>query len=182
MRAAYRNEGRRLVAEVKSGKFADVPRRRLIDTLGAAAARRAGLAAGAVADAWWRAAPEMVESAPTLFGHGEATVLLARERLGFWLAELESLPSRLRGRRVGRRLRRRLADTARRGSLDPRFRPDPAAARRLAKVPRLIETAQERLAEELRGILHTDSLRFADRLGPEVPPGVLAELMEDGGE
>ncbi len=179
MRAVYRQEGRRLVAEIKSGKFATVPERRLIDALTSAAARRAGLAARAVAEVWHRVAPDLVEGAPELFGHGPDTLLAARERLGFWLAELKGLPARAAGgRRVGRRTRRKLAAAALRGSLDPRFRPDAATARRLSRTPGLIDAARERLAEELHGILHTDSLRFVDRLGPGLPEGILSELAE----
>lgn len=176
LRAVYRHQGRRLVAEVRSGRFASISGALLLDALTSTAARRAGLAAAAVAETWQRVAPELIEDAPELFGHGAETVSAARDRLGFWLAELESLPARLRGRRVGWWARRKLAAAARRGALDPRFRPDAATTRRLSRTPLLIDSARERLAEELHGILHTDSRRFLDRLGPEVPRGILSEL------
>jgi hypothetical protein len=55
-------------------------------------------------------------------------------------------------------------------------------ARRLAKIPGLVESARDRLADELRGILETDSLRFVERLGPAVAGTDLTELSTGGFE
>ncbi len=124
----------------------------------------------------------MVESVPDLFGHGIETLEVARDRLEFWLSEVDDLPRRMSRRRLGARIRRRLAESVRIASIDPRHVPGRRVARRLAKIPGLVESARDRLADELRGILETDSLRFVERLGPVVTgrdlTGLFAEAYE----
>ncbi len=176
MRAMYRDEARRLIAEVRRGKLASVGSDRLIEGLSSAATRRAGLAARATAEIWHELAPGLVEQVPDLFGHGAGTLAAARDRLGFWLADIEELARRRSPRRFGRRKRRRLIDSVLQASIDPRHSPDSRTARRLATTPELVESARDRLADELRGILETDSLRFVERLGPAVSGNILTEL------
>ena len=65
-------------------------------------------------------------------------------------------------------------------TFDPEHRPGRATRRFVRRVPELVETARHTLVEEIDGILVTDSLRFVDVLGPSAPPGLLAELTEDG--
>ena len=176
MRSIYRGEARRLIAEVRSGKFSTLPADDLVDVLASAATRRAGLAARACAEMWHESAPEMVEGSPDLFGHGVDTLEAARERLAFWLAEIDDLPARMSGKRGGRRKRRRLVQTLRISSIDPRYVPKRKVARRIEKIPGIVDSARERLADELRGILATDELRFAERLGPAVTGTTLSDL------
>ncbi len=182
MRAIYRAEGRRLVAEVRRGKFAGTGVAELVDGLASAATRRAGLAARTSAELWHKSEPAIVESVPDLFGHGIETLEVAHDRLEFWLSELDDLPRRMSRRRLGARNRRRLAESVRIASIDPRYVPGRRVARRLAKIPGLVESARDRLADELRGILETDSLRFVERLGPVVTGRDLTELSAEAYE
>jgi energy-coupling factor transporter ATP-binding protein EcfA2 len=176
MRSIYRGEARRLIAEVRGGKFSTLPADDLIDVLASAATRRAGLAARTCAEMWHESAPEMIERSPDLFGHGVDTLEAARERLAFWLAEIDDLPGRMGGRRWGRRKRRRLAEALRMSTIDPRYTPTRRTARRLERIPGIVDSARERLADELRGILATDEMRFSERLGPTVTGNTLSEL------
>ena len=182
MRALYREEARRLVAEVLGGKFAGTSVAELVDGLASAATRRAGLAARASAELWHESEPAIVDPVPDLFGHGIETLQVAHERLEFWLSEVDGLPRRMSKRRIGARGGRRLAEFVRIASIDPRHIPGRNVARRLAKIPGLVESARERLADELRGILETDSLRFVERLGPAVAGIDLTELSTGGFE
>ena len=176
MRSIYRAEERLLISAVRSGKFASLEADRLIEGLASAATRRAGLAARATAESWLESAPHVIERAPDLFGHGVATLGVARERLGFWLSEVDDLPRRASRRRLSARKQRRVAGSLRVASIDPRHAPDRMVARQMAKSPGLLESARDLLADELRGILETDSLRFVERLGPAVGGGTLTEL------
>jgi hypothetical protein len=176
MRSIYRGEARRLIADVRSGKFSTLPADDLVEVLASAATRRSGVAARTCAELWNESAPEMIERFPDLFGHGAETLEAARERLAFWLAEIDDLPARMSGRRMGRRKRRRLAQVLRTLSIDPRYVPNRRMARRLEKIPGIVESARERLADELRGILASDELRFSERLGPAVTGTTLSDL------
>jgi len=176
MRSIYRDETRLLISAVRSGEFALLENVRSFEGLASAATRRAGLATRASAELWHESAPEVIERAPDLFGHGTATLAVARERLDFWLSEVDDLARRVSRRRLGARRRRRLAESLRMASIDPRYTPDRMTARHLAKIPGLIESARDLLTDELRGILETDSLRFVERLGPAVTGGTLTEL------
>jgi energy-coupling factor transporter ATP-binding protein EcfA2 len=176
MRAIYREEGRRLVAEVKGGALAG-----LAEPLGAvasAAARRAGLAARTTAEAWADIALDLVDASPSLFGHGPDVVDSARERLEFWEGEVEPLIERLATRRVSGRRRRALASYIRRAAFDPRTPATRRIERLLERVPGVVDGARDLLAEELRGIVDADSRRFEDAVGPSTPDGILAELTE----
>lgn len=176
MRSIYRDQARRLIAEVRRGRFCAVAADDLIDALAPAATRRCGVAARAAAELWHQAAPAVIERSPELFEHGTGTLEAARERLGFWLVDLDDLPGRMAGKRFGRRRRRRLTKAIRSSLVDPRFVPRRRTVRRLEKIPGVVEAARERLADELRGILETDSLRFSEQLGPAVSGGVLNDL------
>jgi hypothetical protein len=176
MQAAYRHEAARLVADARSGRFAATDGDALIDGLASAATRRAGVAARAAAEVWHEAAAGLIERSPDLFEHGPETLATARERLSFWLADLEQLPSRMAGKRFGRRARRRLAAAARLSAVDPSFEPKGRTRRRLARIPGLVASAQDRLADELRGILETDARRFTERLGPAVSGSTFGSL------
>ncbi len=176
MRAIYRGEVRRLVAEVRGGKFSGSDVAELVDGLASAATRRAGLAARASAELWGESEPAIIGPVPELFGHGADTLEVAHERLEFWLSEIEGLPRRMSQRRLGARRGRRLAEFVLLASIDPRHVPSRRVARRLAKVPGLVESARDRLADELRGILETDSLRFVERVGPSYSGSDLTEL------
>lgn len=176
MLAAYRQEGQRLVAAVKSGRFATAEPDRISHALASAAARRAGSAARLTAEAWAEVAPDVLDGAPELYGHGRETLSAARERIDFWLDELGPLIDSRATRRLSRRRRRRLIDLVRRAALDRRARPTSSERRLLDRVPGVVEAARELLAEELRGIVEADARRFRDRLGPGAPPGILAEL------
>ncbi|MEE8496991.1 MAG: GTPase [Acidimicrobiia bacterium] len=180
MRAFYREEARRLVAEVRGGKFGGTGVAELIDGLASAATRRAGRAARASAELWRELEPAIVEPVPDLFGHGIETLQVAHERLDFWLSEVDGLPRRMSKRRIGARRGRRLAEFVRIASIDPRHVPSRNVARRVAKIPGLVESARDRLAGELRGILETDSLRFVERLGPAFAGTDLTELSTGG--
>lgn len=176
MRAIYRREARRLISDVRSGRFASVEGARLIEDLASAATRRAGLAARASAELWHESAPAVIERTPGLFGHGTGTLEAARERLGFWVSEVDDLPRRMSPHHLSRRKRRRLAESVRMALIDPRYTPDRRTGRRLEKIPGLVESARVSLADELQGILETDSLRFVERLGPAITGGILTEL------
>jgi hypothetical protein len=176
MRSVYRDEARRLVAEARSGQFSALQTDELVDVLASAATRRAGLAARTCAERWHESAPELIERFPDLFGHGIDTLEAARERLAFWLAEIDDLPARMSGKRWGRRKRRRLAQALLMSAIDPRYAPSRKMARRFEKFPGIVEAAKEGLADELRGILATDELRFSERLGPAVTGTTLSEL------
>lgn len=181
MRAVFRAEGGRLVAEVKGGKFAGEEPRRALDAIASAAARRAGLAARAAAEAWNAVLPGFVDSGPWLYGHGPDTLEAARERIRFWVDEIEPLIDRMSTRRMSGRRRRRLADHVRRAALDPRTAPSRTMVRLLRRAPGIVAAARDLLAEELRGMVDADSMRFEERVGPEAPAGILAELIEEGG-
>ncbi len=176
MRSLYSKEARRLISEVRSGKLASVDPGRLVDGLASAATRSAGLAARASAEWWHESAPALIEQAPDLFGHGDRTLEVARERLRFWFLEVRDLSLRLSPRKLHRRKLRRLAESVRLASIDPHLTANGRTARRLARAPGLVDLAGDRLADELRGILETDLLRFVDRLGPAVGGSILTEL------
>lgn len=176
MRGFYRREGNRLIAELRRGKFGGLEVDRSIESLASAVTRRAGLAARATAELWLESAPGLVEGVPDLFGHGAGTLAAARERLGYWLVEVDHLSRRRSSRGPRRRRHRRLAGSVQRMVFEPGFASDRRTARRLAGAPRLIDSARDRLVDELRGILETDSLRFVGRLGPAAAGTVLTEL------
>jgi energy-coupling factor transporter ATP-binding protein EcfA2 len=178
MRSIYREEARRLVAEVKGGKFAGEDGSRVLDALASAAARRSGLAARASAEVWNETVEGIVDSTPELYGHGSDTLVGGRERLEFWLSEIGPLVDRTATRRISGRARRRLVDHVGRAALDPRLTAGRRVGRLLDRVPGVIDAARDLLAEELRGIMAADSRRFVDLIGTGVPPGVLSELAQ----
>lgn len=181
LRAAYREEARRLVAEIKGGAFAGIDVEGSLDVMASAAARRAGLAAREAAQMWDAIDPGLMAGHAGLFGHGPATLDAARERLDFWTAEVGSLIDRMATRRISGRRRRHLAEYVRGAALDPRRSPGGRAARSLQRVPGIVEAARDLLAEELRGIVDADSRRFEDVVGARTPAGILAELVEVSG-
>lgn len=176
MQSAYRTEGHRLVAEIKAGRFADVDRTQVVDRLAASADARAARAARATAEAWHGLSPGLIDADPSLFGAGAATLDTGRERLEFWMGELDDLPRSMSSRRVSRRAQRRLTRAAREAALDPKYSPDKRTLRSLRRCPDLFQAASDRLADELVGILDTDAIRFASRVGGRLPAGVLVDL------
>jgi hypothetical protein len=176
MRAFFRGEGRRLIADVRGGVFAGVDDP--LDSVASAAARRAGTAARATAEAWSEIAPGLVDAHPDLFRHADETVEAAREHLEFWVGELDSLIQRRTRRGMSRRKRRRVARHMRAAVFDPAVVPGRAVRRALGSVPGIVEAARELLAEELQGIVDADSRRFEDVVGPRTPEGLLALLAD----
>lgn len=175
VRAIYRAEADRLFADVASGSLSGVAPERLLDRLVSAVGQRTGMAARVAAEAWREREASLVEAAPGLFTHDPQTPKVARERLGFWLAELDDL-SRAQGRRLGRRRRATLVGALIRSALDPRGVPRRAEARLLRRFPGLASAARRGLAEEIDGIFASDARRFTTRVGPPAPGHVLSGL------
>jgi hypothetical protein len=179
VRSIYRLQSRGLVGDVRTGKFASLKPETFIDAVASAAARRAGSAARIAAEEWSEHAPDLVDGTPGLFGHGHGLVDVARDRLEFWMSDLDDLAERMSGKRPSKRWRRRLGSALRASVADPRHRPERRTRARLDRVPGIVEAARDGFATEVDGILMSDSIRFVERLGRAVPSGVLAELTEE---
>jgi energy-coupling factor transporter ATP-binding protein EcfA2 len=179
MKSVFRQESRRLVGEIRNGRFSDVDEGEIIDTVAAAAARHAGRAARETAETWLERDDSLLEGKPELFGPGHQTVEVARDRLAFWKADLEDLPARLTGRRPRSRIRRLLGSALLRATFDPGHEPSRRIRRHLDRYPGIVGAARTALAEEIDGILQSDSLRFTELLGPVPSAGVLATLSGD---
>lgn len=180
-RIAYGRAAAEMVRDLRSGAFAETgsDREAFVAALSAGAARRAGRAARTVAERWEALASDRLGA--EMFGHGPQIPAAARERLEWWTADLPSLAEEVSGRSVRRRKRDRLVDTIRRAAVDPRFRPDRKATRVLDRHPGIVGAARRRLEEELKGIIHADSMRFLERAGAGSPDGLLAKMTVAGG-
>lgn len=178
-RISYGRAADEMLRDVRDGAFAETgaDHDTFVAALSAGAARRAGRAARTVAERWDSLAPEMLDQ--EMFGHGPGVLAAARERLEWWSADLPSLAEEQSGRPVRRRRRERLVDTIRRASVDRRFEPRRREARILERHPGALDAARQRLEEELSGIIHADSMRFLERLGPGSPDGLLSHMTVD---
>jgi energy-coupling factor transporter ATP-binding protein EcfA2 len=175
-RIAYGRATTEMLRDVRSGVFAETgaDSEAFVAALSAGAARRAGRAARSVAERWEVLASDRLDQ--EMFGHGPGIPAAARERLEWWSADLPSLAEEVSGRPVRRRKRERLVDAIRRAAVDPRFRPGRKEARILDRHPGAVDAARRRLAEELAGIIHADSMRFLESLGTGSPDGLLAAM------
>jgi hypothetical protein len=180
-RIAYGRAAAEMVRDLRSGAFAETgtDREAFVAALSAGAARRAGRAARNVAERWEALASDRLDAG--MFGHGPEIPTAARDRLESWTADLPSLAEEVSGRSVRRRRRDRLVNTIRCAAVDPGFRPDRKAQRVLDRHPGIVGAARQRLEDELKGIIHADSMRFHERAGAGSPDGLLAKMTVAGG-
>ena len=176
IRIEYGKASAGMAAELRGGAFAETAGdpEAFVSALASGAARRAGLAARSVAERWSDVAPELTE--PAFFGHSPGLTEAARERIGWWAADIPAVAHEVSGRAPKGRRRDRLVDLVRRSAVDPDFTPGKKAARLLRRYADARDASVRSLVEELEGVIHADSKRFVEVLGPGSPEGLLAEL------
>ncbi len=175
VRLAFGAAGDQVDAAVGAGEFAGLAAHpeALGAALAAAAARRAGRAALRSAERW-----QGLEGGadPGLFTHDDSTPAIARERFEWWQSDVPRIATELSGKRVRPRDAAHLIAAVRHAVFDPAHIPDRRERRVLRRHPGVAAVARDRLADELAGIVATDSARFTARLGPPLPAGVFAAL------
>ena len=151
--------------------------------LAAVVARRASLAARAVATAWDSrpAGARLLAGRPDLWARDGTTGAQAAERVGEWAAGLGPLAAQACGRAWWRRRRaRRQVDALYRMALDPSFSLDPATVRHPAVLRRAAKDARSRLVEAWGAVLDGDAARFRALVGSLPSGALLTRLRLDG--
>jgi hypothetical protein len=170
----YAAAAQRVMAGVDAGRFAELSDGpELAAAMGASAARHAGRAALAAAGRWERVRDEVPVD---LYIHGPATTAVAAERFDYWQAELPRLATAVSGKKVPRRRHDDLIRAVRAAVFDPERAPARRERRLLRRHRGLVAAARQRLAEEIAGIVATDSSRFTGMVGGPPAAGALAEL------
>ena len=175
VKLGYDAAAQRVMAGIDAGRFAELSRdpAALAAALGAAAARHSGRAALGAAGRWERVRADVPID---LYVHGPSTMAVASERFEFWLSDIPRLATAISGKKVRRRRQGDLVAAVRTAVFDPAWAPARRERRLLRRHPGLVAAARQRLAEEIGGIVATDSTRFTAIVGGEPPPGALAAL------